>query len=71
MMGIAVRRQVFLVIEEPKFCEKIANISAEVESMIPKSANTVREYNIITKFGEQKQTLTENLHNHGPTYISP
>ena len=55
---IAVSRQAFLVIEEPVFQEMIVDLSIEAASIIPKSANMVREW-VITEFCQQKEILTK------------
>src|SRR5215471_12837900 len=57
---IAVSRQAFLVIQEPKFREMIADLSIEAESIIPKSANTIRSW-VVSEFQKQKEILKERL----------
>lgn len=57
---IAVSCQAFLVIEEPTFREMIASLSSKAESIIPKSANTVRSW-VVNEFQKQKEALRERL----------
>ena len=59
-MWVAVSHQAFFVIEELKFHEMIADLNIEAESMILKSANTIREW-VVREFKKQKQTLVETL----------
>ena len=60
LMWISVSLQAFVVIEEPKFRDMIADLSLDVANMLPKCADTIRSW-ILSQHKDQKAILIERL----------
>ena len=56
---VTVSRQAFTAVQEPVFCEMIANLNKTAAQMLP-SSNTVRSW-VVNEFNRQKKYLVERL----------
>ncbi len=51
-LWLSLSRQVFMVIEDPKFRDMIATLSADTAELLPKSHNTIHEW-VLKEFDKQ------------------
>ena len=60
ILWFSLSRQAFLVVEDPKFHDMIAALSIDAAELLPKSANTIREW-VVKEFHIQRNFLIERL----------
>jgi hypothetical protein len=59
-MWISTSRQAFLVVEEPKFREMIADLSPDAAAILPKCSDTIRNW-VVSEFEKQKEFMIQRL----------